>query len=169
VDAIQLQHEKAVGDEFISWLNAQRNWQFVFSERGGEAPDLIYSEGWRKLRIEVVGAYYDAAHAKLLWGNARELPNAPHSWSGCDFDEALIKDIERQIHKKCLLAYGSGCVLLVSVRPPVTVHEEVTELLDTLLMPDRVPFEGIFLAGTFPVSSRSHGGYHVWALKDIAG
>jgi hypothetical protein len=168
MDAIQLQHERSVGDQLIEWLNHGRGWHFVFDERGGDAPDLVYRDAKRKLRMEVVGAYYDAAHARLLWGNARDLPNAPTSWTGCNFDEALMKNIERHIHKKCSLSYGPGCVLLASIRPAMTVHEEVEELLQTIQMPERIPFDGVFLAGTFPISSRSRGGYRVWALKDFA-
>ena len=169
MDKIQLQHEKAVGDAFIEWLNVRDKSQLVFSSRAGEAPDLVYKDGSKLLRVEIVGAYYDPAHAKLLWGNARRVPDAPDSWSGVNFDEALMRDIERQIHKKCGLSYGPNCVLVVTVRPPVTISEEVEELLPLIKLPGHVPFDGIFLTGTFPVSARSAGGYRVWALKDIHG
>lgn len=167
MDNVQLQHEKAVGDKFIEWLNARDGSNFSFSSRAGEAPDFVYKDGAKLLRVEIVGAYYDDAHAKLLWGIARDVPNAPNSWSGKNFDEALLQDIERQIHKKCGLSYGPDCLLIVTVRPPVTISEEVEELLPLIHLPARVPFKGVFLAGTFPISTRSKGGYRVWALKEI--
>lgn len=166
MDSVQIQHEQAVGDELIAWLNARYHSR---SHREREAPDLVYVNGSRQLRVEVVGAYYDSAHAKLLWGAARSLPDNPRSWSGINFDERLIKDIEKQIHKKCALAYGPRCVLLVSVKPPLTTWKEMKELLRSLALPEHVPFDGIYLAGVFPTSPDSQGGYYVWPLKDIAG
>jgi hypothetical protein len=169
MDAVQLQHERAVGDQLIEWLNNRDGTSYTFLRREGEAPDLVYADRGRLLRVEVVGAYYDSDHARLLWGHAREVPDTPNSWSGVDFDEALLRDIERQIHKKCKLSYGPNCVLLVTVRPPMTVWEEVEELLYLLKLPERIPFDGVFLAGTFPMSTRSTGGYRVWVFKDITG
>lgn len=169
MDAIQLQHERAVGEQFVEWLNKRDGSRFSFSHREKEAPDLVYSDGNHILRLEVVGAYYDPAHARWLWASARKLPNAPVSWSGVNFDRALLHDIERQIQKKCNLSYGSNCVLLVSVSPPLTSAKDTDELLSDIVLPDRIPFDGIFLTGEFPTSSHSKGGYYVWPLKDLSG
>ncbi len=167
MDASQLQHERAVGDRLVAWLNTRYGRKFDFSGRGREAPDLLYSDGDRTLGVEVVGVYYDPAHAKMLWQNAREVPGASDNWLGKDPDQNLAQGIRTQIEKKCGKAYGPDCVLLVNVPPGLTTKEELGVLLERISIPQPCPFVGVFVAGTFPMSTSSVGGYHVFPLVDL--
>jgi hypothetical protein len=151
VDEIQLQHERAVGDRLIDWLNQRDGSHFVYSRRGKDAPDLVYTDT-RILGVEIVDAYYDAADAKRQWKGARKAPDAPKRWSGADPDRRLLGDIEWQIRKKCRLAYGPNCILVVSVRPAITSEITMKELLRDLQLPDKIPFIGVYLSGNFPIA-----------------
>jgi hypothetical protein len=164
VEEIQVQHERAVGDALIQWLNARDRSQFIFLRRGNEAPDLIYHWEGRRLGVEVVGAYYSQSDASFQWQNARQLPSAPEQWRGIDFDKGLKHSIEQRLAEKCAKAYGDNCILLVAVRPPLTPMADFQSMLVTVALPAAVPFVGIYIGGEFPVSSRSQGGYFAWQL-----
>jgi hypothetical protein len=82
-----------------------------------EAPDLRYVDGTRVLNLELTDAYYDEqSDAAMQWDAARKKANAPDSWSGGDFDRALIKNINAGIAKKCRKDYGRNCVLVDYLR-----------------------------------------------------
>jgi hypothetical protein len=82
-----------------------------------EAPDLRYVDGTRVVNLELTDAYYDEqSDAAMQWDAARKKANAPDSWSGGDFDRALIKNINAGIAKKCRKDYGRNCVLVDYIR-----------------------------------------------------
>lgn len=164
MDLIQQQFERAVGDKLIEWINSTQATAFSFSRRGDDAPDLIYSDGTKALGIEVVGAYYDKEDATLQWKGARQLADAPAAWSGINFDEALLKNIERRISEKCKKAYGPNCALLVAVRPGLTPMPDMQDLLAGLQLPEAVSFEAIYIAGEFPATTYAKSGYYAWQV-----
>jgi hypothetical protein len=164
VEILQANHEQAVGEKLVRWLNARDGTAFAFDRRGGEAPDLVYRDGNNYLHIEVVSAYYDPDHAKWLWGHARARTDTSAKWEGSEFDTGLLRSVETQITKKCLKKYGPDCVLVVSALPSLTSAAELDALLGRLVLPDQIPFRSIFLTGDFPTTSTDAGGYHVWVL-----
>jgi hypothetical protein len=164
MDALQERHERAVGDRFFDWYNGRHSTSFAYHGRAGEAPDLVYRDAGRAVRLEVRGCYYNNADALVMWQNARKLPNAPKRWSGVGFDEDLIANINTGLKEKCAKAYGSACWLIISLRPAMTTAEEVSDMMGGITIPERNPFDAIYLTGVFPVSTSSAGGYRCWRL-----
>ncbi len=166
MDCIQDQHERAVGGKFVKWYNALKGTAFGFAGRAGEAPDLIYRDGQRELRMEITDCYYDADDAKVKWQNAREVRNAPTAWSGVNADAALRDCVQDAIQRKCEKCYGPDCILVVNVSPAVTTAEEMGGLLRDIRLPSSHCFNGVFVTGDFGVSSNgSEGGYRAWELQ----
>lgn len=167
MDTVQKQFERANGDTFIEWLNAQLDAYYAFSRRAGEAPDLVYSFSDSELFIEVTAGYYDSAHATFLWENARAAEGAPSGWTGVNPDKCLAEAIHRRVTDKSKNRYGSNCILLVVVPPGVTSAEDLARLLAEKAPPVYTPFAGIYVAGRFPITSRSSGGYRVIPIKEL--
>jgi hypothetical protein len=159
------QHEKAVGDAFVMWLNARVGSNFAFV-RAGEAPDLVYASRADELAIEVTTAYYDGKYAKLAWdlalGRADTL-----EWTGQDFDEGLASEIVRLVGEKATKRYGSNCLLLIDVQAPLTTADELSDLLLKRAFPEDCLFSGIYVAGRFPATSAQEGGYSVISVKPL--
>ncbi len=165
MDAVQEQHERAVGERFIGWYNSNCGTHYEYCGRAGEAPDLMFRDGSNDLRIEVTDAYYDAADAEVRWKNARGMPDAPNKWSGVNVDDALAKHITARIERKSRSAYGGKCFLLVNVNPAITTAFELEALLPTISLPARHFFSAIYLVGGFGWSSSGEqGGYRCWKL-----
>jgi hypothetical protein len=166
MDDIQIKHERAVGDDFIRWYNRANVTRFSFDTRPREAPDLGYVDGSRVLNLELTDAYYDEqSDAAMQWDAARQKANAPDSWSGGDFDQALIKNINAAIAKKCRNDYGKDCVLIVAVRPGLTTDYEMEQILSEIKTPQKTPFIGIYLTGNFPWTDSSRGGFRCWRVR----
>ena len=165
MDSLQEQHERWVGDQVIQWYNSGHGTSFRFSGRAGVAPDLEYCEGSRSLRIEVATAYYDAEDAKFKWLAARKRPDAPNQWSGVDFEQSLVENINSALDAKCGKSYGPNCVLAICVLPPLTSAEEMQSLLGSVSVPATNPFDGIYLCGEFPAAIGSSAPERrVWQL-----
>lgn len=164
---VQQQFERANGDSFIEWLNARLNTHYAFSRRAGEAPDLVYAFRDSELFIEVTAGYYDSAHATFLWENARAAEGAPSCWVGANPDKCLAEAIHQRISKKSQKRYGTNCVLLVVVPPGLTSAEDLARLLTETAFPGNTLFAGIYVAGWFPITSTSSGGYRVIPLKEL--
>ncbi|MDM0002894.1 hypothetical protein QTI24_30190 [Variovorax sp. J22P240] len=164
MEAIQEQHERAVGESLIAWLNERDGTSYSFLCRGDEAPDLIYGFDGRTLGIEVVGAYYDKEDSKMQWQGARRHPEAPKRWSGINFDDRLLGSIEKRIAAKCAKNYGSDVILLVAVRPALTAIPDMEALLRRLDLPNNIPFTAVYVGGDFPTSSYAQGGYKAWQV-----
>ena len=166
MDPLQEQFEKANGDLLIEWMNKKYNTNYVFSRRAGEAPDLVYSSDNEELFVEVTAAYYDGSHAKFLWSGARDTEAVIEPWFGVNPDASLAEEITNRISIKSNIQYGSDCLLLVVVPPGLTTAEELESLLDTEKLASESPFIGIYVAGRFPISTDSAGGYRVLQIKE---
>lgn len=167
MDPLQQQFEKAVGDEFFEWLNNRRKTSYSFSQRAGEAPDLVYAAGADELMVEITAGYYDGKHAEFLWKGTRGTKDAPTGWKGVNPDKSLAQSIADQVAKKCTKHYGGKSVLLINVSPGVTSAEELSELLAQQSFPTEMPFAGIYVVGRFPITSSSSGGYRVIPIKEL--
>lgn len=152
--------ERFVGDKFITWLNNQRHASYSFSKRGTPAPDLIYRDGATELGIEISSAYYDAAYARFQWQYARGNPTAPTEWSGTNFEARLIRNIGEVVDEKSKRTYGQNCCLVIYVRPDLTPHDELVNLLRLLVLPAVIPLKGVYILGYFAE------GYRVIPIKE---
>ncbi|MCU6434056.1 hypothetical protein LPB67_09785 [Undibacterium sp. Jales W-56] len=164
MDLLQEQFEQGVGDRFASWISAAYGDPCIFLRRADRAPDLVYSYRGRELFIEITAAYYDGRHAKFLWKGAKNAPDAPASWWGENPDKSLASAVSTRVAEKAKKAYGANTALLIEVPPGVTSAERLEELLSTQVLPD-TNFAGIFVVGTFPMTTSSAGGYRVLSLK----
>ncbi|MHC5059773.1 MAG: hypothetical protein ACYTFK_01630 [Planctomycetota bacterium] len=165
MDDIQKQHERAVGDTLISEINRKQRKQYVFSRRGNQGPDLIYCENHSEISIEVVSCYYDMYDAKVKWQIARNLPYAPNSYSGVDFNNELIVNINKEIKKKCEnKAYGTNCLLAVYILANLTTYNKMKDLMPRIIIPQSPRFKEIYLIGYFGVSSNSNVDHAIWRL-----
>jgi hypothetical protein len=160
MDALQEQFECWVGDQVIKRYNTDHGMSFQFHQRAGEAPDLEYRDGSRSLKVEVSTAYYDdKEHAKFVWLAARKQPEAPHKWSGVDFDKKLVENINERLDAKCRKYYGPNCVLAVYVFPILSRVWEMELCLKDIRVPATNSFDAIFLCGDFPPAE-----FKVWKL-----
>ncbi len=126
----------------------------------------MYRFGGESLFFEITGAYYDAAHAELLWKSAKNAPDAPANWAGVNPDRSLVLAIAERVAEKSKKRYPSNTVLLIEVPPGLTTFERLSVLLVDL---EKIKnnFVGIYVVGTFPMSTTSSGGYHVLPLKEL--
>jgi len=157
-------NERWVGDQVIDWYNSRHGTNFRFHGRCGDAPDLEYRDDGRFLRIEVVTSYYDKDDAKFIWLNARKRPDSPKKWSGRDFDEKLLDDINEDIKNKCANSYGPNSVLAVCVLPSLTSANDMEARLEEISVPANNPFDGIYLYGKFPAPIGIPPECKVWQL-----
>ena len=162
----QEDHERAVGNHFIEWLNAATGEQFEFLRRGVEKvePDLIYHFGEALLNLEVTDAYYDPNHARFIWKDAVGEPDAEQSWTGMNPDISLAEAVRKRILEKSVKTYAESSILLINIPPGMTSAEELQRLLESQPLPS-MPFIGVYLVGRFPTTARSTGGSRVLCLK----
>jgi hypothetical protein len=165
MDKIQIDHERAVGDRFIGWYNENRKKNFAYYGRPEEVPDLIYRDGTNELFIELGDAYYDRANALGRWERARGKTDAPKSWSGVNFDRALIANINAIIQDKSGKDYGPNCILVVNVDPELTTGDEMEAMLPEIVIPTS-HFVEIYLTGHFGYSTPESGGYRCWKINN---
>jgi hypothetical protein len=165
MDQVQPLHERAVGDAFIRWFNHGHGKNFTYDNRPREAPDLRYTDEREVLNLEITDAYYDEHDAVMQWKTARGRPDAPDRWAGMNFDEALIVNISERIAGKCSRDYGPNCVLVISVRPALTTGDEMEQMLSDIVIPERVPFAGIYLMGDFGSTASSKSESRCWQLR----
>lgn len=164
MDPLQEQFEQGVGDRFASWISGARGDPCIFLRRADRAPDLVYSYRGRELFIEITATYYDGRHANFLWKSAKNAPDAATGWSGVNPEKSLAVAVSTLITEKAKKAYGSNTALLIEVPPSVTSAERLEELLSKQALPE-TDFAGIFVVGTFPMTTSSTGGYRVLSLK----
>jgi hypothetical protein len=166
MDETQEGHERAEADRFICWYNACHKVGYRFYARGNEPPDFIYRHDSREMLLEVTAVYYDADNAKMLWQNARALPEAAKIWTSKWPDRKMVDSLNVVLENKCKKRYPVGCLLLAVLYPDVTSAEEFEHLLPEIQIPPVAPFASIYIAGDFPVSSSSagSGGYHCWKV-----
>jgi hypothetical protein len=165
MDKIQEQHERTIGDFFITEFNRKYGMRYVFSHRGDGGPDLIYSDKSSEVGLEIVTCYYDSNHAKFGWQNARDFPNAPKSWEGVNFNSELIENINAAIQAKCEKAYGPNCLLVINTYSGLTTYNKMDYLLPKIKIPPKHRFVGIYLVGFFGVTGDSNVDKAIWELK----
>jgi hypothetical protein len=166
MDEIQLRHERAIGDAFVDWYNKRNGTGYQYHDRGADPPDLIYKDGGDELQLEITVAYYDPAHATMLWKNARSLPDAPGSWSTWSPDAKLAQSISLMLAKKAAKHLPQGCVIVVALYPDLISATEFSEIVQAIKVPSGHGFAGIYVGGLFPASSDgSQGGYCWWPLS----
>jgi hypothetical protein len=164
MDDIQIEHERIIGDRFIAEFNRIKEANYVFERRGDPAPDLIYRDADARIGIEITTCYYDSHDATVQWQNARSRPDAPWCWSGVDFDQALIADINKRIQAKCGKSYGPDCLLLVYIRPSVTTFKDMERLMPDVNIPEQHPFAGIWLMAGLGINASSEVTDALWEL-----
>lgn len=167
MDQLKEQFERGVGDRFADWLSTSTGASCTFLRRADRAPDLVYFFKGAELFVEITAAYYDGEHAKFLWNGARKQTNAPEGWFGVAPTDELAAAIKTRIRNKSKKRYGSNTLLIVEVPPGITSAEKLTELLAGTACSSDTPYVGIYVAGTFPISSESAGGYRVLPIKPL--
>lgn len=155
MDNTQIQHEREVGDALIAELNRKQGKQYKFYRRGDEGPDLIYRYENSEIGLEIVSCYYDSNEAMFQWQNARNLSDAPRSYSGVDFSSNLVTNINDALEDKCAKDYGPNCLLCVYIRAGLTTFKNMNYLLPTIKVPSEHKFVGIYLVGYFGVNNDS--------------
>jgi hypothetical protein len=165
-DSLKQKVERAIGDEFVEWLNRTTGSKFQFERMGADLPDLIYRDGDKTLPVEVGTSYYHTEDAIMRWKHARKDPAAPTKWSEPlkEPDQKLIADINKRIAEKCLGKHDTGTVLVIEICPAITTKVEFEELKDTIVIPSPIPFTAIYVAGHFPHSRDGPGGYFCWRV-----
>ena len=164
MDEIQERHERAVVKTFVDHRNSVYGDCLEYRGRPEGAGDARCVRGDREVIIEETNAFDDVGHAKFKWQNARNLPEAPKTGSGINFDRKLIGSINARLAEKCLNHYGASSILLINVPSMVTDAARMESLLCEVELPASVPFAQIFVVGHFPWSSSSFGGYGCWQI-----
>ena len=137
MDNTQRQHEREVGDALIAVLNQKQGNQYIFDRRGDRGPDLIYRDGNLEIGIEIGSCYYDSNDAMFQWQNARNLPDAPRSYSSVDFSSNLVTNINDTLKDKCAKDYGPNCLLCVHIRAGLTTYKKMNYLLPSVKVPPK--------------------------------
>lgn len=153
------QDERAIGERFIEWLNTQYGFNYSFSKRAGEAPDLVYAlPDKTELFIEVTSAYYGKEYAQFIWDGVRsnEDNKIVQSSEVKDDDGNLVSDIFRIVLQKCDKRYEKHCILVVAVAAFWTPTKILTQLLSQIDFPDN-NFAGIYVHGRFSYLNLSPG------------
>ncbi len=166
MDQIKEKFEQGVGDRFAEWLSSVSGQTCSFLSRSDPAPDLMYQFRGESLFFEITGAYYDAAHATFLWQSAKGAPDADTNWVGVNPDQSLVTAIAKRVAEKSKKPYPRNTVLLIEVPPGVTTFERLSDLLVVLEKAEN-SFVGIYVVGTFPMSTTSNGGYRVLFYKEL--
>jgi len=156
--------ERGIGDRFIQWYNQKMGKKYKFDRFGADPPDLLYRDSWGILPVEITTEYYDQNDARQNWQNVRN-NSATGGWSGVDFDQSLVKRIIKRIEKKCEKTYDQGTILVIGIYPRLTTNKEFHSMLNTICLPTKIPFSGIYVGGKFPFSLDTMGGYFYWQLR----
>lgn len=146
-------NERAVGDRFIEWFNAQYGLSYSFTRRAGEAPDLVYAiPDKAELFIEVTSAYYGDEYAKFIWGGVRRSENlCLVSTNAGDLNNKIVSDVAKAIEKKCIKRYEKHCILVVDITSFWTSPEVLSSMLEQYSIPEN-NFAGIYIHGRFPTA-----------------
>jgi hypothetical protein len=157
MESLKEQDERAVGDRFVGWFNAQYDLNYSFIRRAGEAPDLVYAlPDKTELFIEITSAYYGDEYAKFIWNGVRSSEDQVLVSEGSDLDAKLASDIVRIVGQKCGKRYEKHCVLVVGVTAFWTSAKTLRQLMSRCEFPDN-NFAGIYVHGRFSSLSLSLG------------
>lgn len=152
IEPLKELNERAVGDRFIEWFNAQHGLSYSFSRRAGEAPDLVYAlPDAGELFIEVTSAYYGEEYAKFIWGGVRGSENSSLvSTDAGDLDKKIVLDVVMAVYKKSMKRYGKHCILVVDITSFWTSPDVLSNLLKQFPTPENI-FAGIYIHGRFSI------------------
>ena len=166
-ESLKQKVERAIGDEFVSWLNRANCSQYQFEHAGADPPDLIYRDGNKTLPIEITTAYYDQKDASMLWGLARKDRTGPVKRSKPldEPDQRLIASISKRIEEKCLGTHEAGTVLVIDIYPAITRKDEFETLRHKIAIPGAIPFVAIYVTGWFPSGGAGRGRYSCWKVS----
>jgi hypothetical protein len=125
-ESLKQKVERAIGGQFVEWLNRATGKAFQFERTGADPPDLVYRDGHKTLPIEVATSYYHEEDAIMRWKHARKDSTAPIKWSKPleEPDQRLITDINQRIVEKCLGTHDVGTVLVIEIYPAITTKTE---------------------------------------------
>jgi hypothetical protein len=166
-ESLKQKVERAIGGQFVEWLNRATGKAFQFERTGADPPDLVYRDGHKTLPIEVATSYYHEEDAIMRWKHARKDSTAPMKWSKPleEPDQRLITDINQRIVEKCLGTHDVGTVLVIEVYPAITTKTEFEKLKSSIAIPNSVPFAAIYVAGSFPHGGDGPSGYFCWKVS----
>ena len=149
MEPLKEQDERAVGDRFVEWFNAQFGLDYTFLRRAGEAPDLVYAlPDKTELFVEVTSAYYAKEYAKFIWDGVRSEEDQVLVATHIDDDSRLVSNIVRIINQKCNKRYEKHCILVISTTCFWTSEKMLTQLLSQQKFPAN-NFAGIYVHGRF--------------------
>ena len=166
-ESLKQKVERAIGDQFVEWLNRATGSEFQFERTGADPPDLVYRDGDKTLPVEVATSYYHEEDAIMRWKHARKDPTAPVKWSKPldEPDQRLIVDINQRIVEKCLSTHDVRTALVIEIYPAITTKTEFEELKSRIAIPKSIPFAAIYVAGSFPHGGDGPGGYFCWKVS----
>jgi hypothetical protein len=166
-ESLKQKVERAIGDQFVEWLNRATGSEFQFERTGADPPDLLYCDGDKTLPVEVATSYYHEEDAIMRWKHARKDSTAPVKWSKPldEPDQRLITGINKRIVEKCLGTHDVGTVLVIEIYPAITTKTEFKELKSSIAIPKSIPFAAIYVAGSFPHGGDGPGGYFCWKVS----
>ena len=166
-ESLKQKVERAIGDQFVEWLNRATGSEFRFERTGADPPDLVYRDGDETLPVEVATSYYHEEDAIMRWKHARKDPTAPVKWSKPldEPDQRLIVDINQRIVEKCLGTHDVGTALVIEIYPAITTKTEFEELKSRIAIPKSIPFAAIYVAGSFPHGGDGPGCYFYWKVS----
>ena len=136
-------HEISVGDQLIRWINSIFGKKYVI-KNGSVIPDLTYCDKDHEITIEVTSAYYDGYAASIPWESFRKDRISQKSWQGHNFNESLIKNINKALIDKSQKQYGDNCLLAIFVYAPITTINKFNALIKEIVIPTN-SFKGIFI------------------------
>ena len=159
--------ERAIGDEFVEWLNQTTGSDFQFDRIGVDPPDLIYRNGDTVMPVEVTTSYYNEEDATMLWKHARRDPAAPTKWKKPldEPDQRLIAGINKRIAEKSSGAHDAGTVLVIEVYAGITTKSDFERVKSGIAVARAIPFAAIYVTGTFGSSRDGPAGYFCWKVS----
>lgn len=157
-ESVKKDHEKAVGDQLLEFLNARFSFE-RFGDPNNREPDVIYTHGGGTLGIEVSTAYYRNRDAQDEWEIATgERPLAageirPSSGGIIGNPDQLICDrVQAELEDKCGKAYEgtNETWLCINLDAPLSDACSVATCVKELQVPPKHGFARIYLTYTAP-------------------
>jgi hypothetical protein len=168
-DAIAKQHEVAIANRLVGFLNARLGTTYSSAEES-EAPDAItHDASGRPLGIEVTCPDYSPEEAKNTWTIARGKPELSTRWVRQDesigdrfarapvlvnFTNALVSSAQNAIQEHCCKRYGMATYLVVDLsHAALTTADRADEVVGRLSVPECSGFVEVYVALTRNFSS----------------
>ena len=166
------QHERAVIDEFLTWLNKHRGTRFkVVAEP--DPPDAIIASVRAKSWIEVADVFWTTNYARHLYSYAtpgeRRYPLNPGYYSQMDqaFAQCFVYVLSAKLKKRSYLPflkrYGAG-YLVIRVQHPWFDGQTIREMRDYWRAEQPVRNLGCFDAVYVKFSSMNRLAFRKWQV-----